>query len=65
MYVIFDKYGFEYMLKWLVSGLLFFMLCGELLGVLEYVICIEIGIMIELLMMGGMLDGCFIVCICL
>lgn len=58
---ILDCYGLVYDIKWIYLGLLFLMLVGELVNVVKNVICNVIGVEIEFLILGGILDGCFIV----
>lgn len=59
--VIFDKYGLDWYVEWVLFGLLFFIELGELFDVVVVSIRVVIGCEIQFLISGGIFDGCFIV----
>jgi succinyl-diaminopimelate desuccinylase len=64
VHAILDKYGFEYDLKWTVSGLPFLTPRGDLSDAISKAIRSETGIEAELSTTGGTSDGRFIAQIC-
>jgi succinyl-diaminopimelate desuccinylase len=64
VHAILDKYGFDYELKWTVSGLPFLTPRGNLSDALSEAIKAETGVTAELSTTGGTSDGRFIAQIC-
>ncbi len=64
VHTLLDRYGLDYALEWVVSGLPFLTPRGELSNALEHAIRDETGVTPELSTTGGTSDGRFIAQIC-
>ncbi|KAF1027751.1 MAG: Succinyl-diaminopimelate desuccinylase [Burkholderia plantarii] len=64
VHALLDRHGFDYEIKWSVSGLPFLTPRGELSNALEHAIRAETGLTTELSTTGGTSDGRFIARIC-